>query len=210
MLFKDRADAGKKLAQMLEKYKGKNAIVLALPRGGVIVAAEVAKFLALPLDAIITKKIGAPGNPEYAVGAISEGGEIIKSWLEKEISEDYLKSEAKNLKNEISRRIKLYRENRDLPDLKNKIVILVDDGIATGLSIEAALQEIKKRHPSKIILAIPVAAPDVVDHFQKEVSELVILATPDPFWAVGRFYEEFGEVSDEEVIAALSEQEPLG
>lgn len=205
MTFKDRREAGRKLAETLEEYKNsKDAILLALPRGGVVVADEIAKELNLPLDIVVPRKIGSPQNPEYAIGAITETGEgvwnkgeiedIDKEWLEKEIEKE---------KDEAKRRLKIYRGGKPPLALKNKIVILIDDGIATGLTLLAAIKSVKKQNPLKIIVAAPVGASDSVQIIKKEVDEVVCLYTPTFFGAVGSFYEEFGQTSDEEVINIL-------
>lgn len=202
MLFQDRREAGQKLAKQLEMYRGKRAIVLALPRGGVVVGYEVAKALNLPLDVIITRKIGAPGNPEYAIGAVAETGDVQLNQEEIRlfgISPQYVNDEIRRQKQEIERRVQLYRGGRRLPSVRNKIVIVVDDGIATGFTMRASIRALKVEEPKKIVLAVPVAPPDVLDEMRKEVDEAVCLATPEPFFAVGAWYRHFEQTTDEEV-----------
>lgn len=202
-VFKDRTDAGKKLADKLADLKDANAIVLGLPRGGVVVAREVASALALPLDIIVTRKIGAPGNPEYAIGAIdidgngvfneSETASVDKAWLDKEVEKE---------KQEAARRWREYRGTRGPLELAGKTAIIVDDGIATGLTVKAAVRYAKKLGATKTIVAVPIAPPSVVKELARE-SEIRTLATPEFFWAVGQFYEDFPQTTDEEVVALL-------
>lgn len=209
MLFKDRQEAGKKLAQALSGsiYESKNTVILALPRGGVVVGAEIAKAFELPLDIVVSRKIGAPGNPEFAIGAVSEKSEPIldiRTVREYGISKEYISKEAILARLEIKRRNTLYRQGRKPLNLKNKIVILTDDGIATGATMESAVLEIREQNPKEIILAIPVAPPDAIEKFKDKVNKIICLSTPSPFFAVGNFYENFEQVSDEEVIELLS------
>lgn len=192
------------MAKLLEKYKdAKDTIILALPRGGVVVGFEVAKVLNLPLDIVVPRKIGAPGNPEFAIGAITETGEMILNEEVFGISESYLKNEAEKERAEAERRLKLYRGNRPPLSLKNKTVILIDDGLATGLTMRAAISSVKKMKAKKIIVAVPIAPPETVELIKKEVDEIFYLEAPPLFGAVGAFYKEFGETSDEEVIDLL-------
>ncbi len=206
MTFKDRREAGKKLAEALVEYRNsKDAILLALPRGGVVVADEIAESLNLPFDIVVPRKIGAPANPEYAIGAITETGEGIFNEKEiEDIDKEWLKKEIEKEVKEAQRRLKTYRGGKPPIDLKNKIVILIDDGIATGLTLLAAIKSVKKQNPEKIIVAAPVGAKDSVAIIKKEVNEVVCLYAPTFFGAVGSFYEEFGQTSDEEVIQILS------
>ncbi len=202
MLFEDRHDAGKQLAQQLEEYRGKNAIVLALPRGGVVVGYEVAKELNLPLDVIVTRKIGAPGNPEYAIGAVTETGDVQLNQEEIRlygISRQYVDEEIRRQKQEIERRVQLYRGGRRMPSVWDKIAIVVDDGIATGFTMRASIRALKAEQPKKIVLAVPVAPPDVLDELRTEVDEVVCLETKEPFFAVGAWYRHFEQTTDEEV-----------
>jgi putative phosphoribosyl transferase len=211
MIFKDRIDAGQKLAEALEKYKNaKDTVILALPRGGVVTGFEVAKELNLPLDIVVPRKIGAPGNPEFAIGAITETGEgifdeeTIKTYG---ISKDYIENETKKEKAEAERRLKLYRGERPCLVLKDKTVILLDDGLATGLTMRAAIKTVKTHEPKKIIVAFPVGASDSIEILKREADEVVYLDAPFFFGAVGAFYEEFGQTTDEEVIELLRKAE---
>lgn len=203
-LFKDRQEAGRKLALILEDFKNQDAIVLALPRGGVVVGAEVARALNLPLDIVVTRKIGSPESEEYAIGAIdingdgvwneAELGDVNKEWLDKEIEKE---------KQEAQRRWNSYRSQRGELDLKNKIAILVDDGIATGLTMRAAIRYAKKISAQKVVVATPMASQKVIDEIKEEANEVRVLETPSFFWAIGQFYENFPQVEDEEVINIL-------
>src|SRR3989344_2605378 len=204
-IFKDRTEAGKKLAEVLGEFKNTNAVVLALPRGGVAVGAEVAHTLNLPLDIIVTRKIGAPGNSEYAIGAIdiegngvfneSETANVDKKWLENEIAKE---------KKEAERRWKEYRGTRGPLDLANKTAIIVDDGIATGMTMKAAVRYVKKLGAQKIVVAVPVASTDSIQELKKE-AEVRTLETPALFFAVGQFYKDFPQVEDTQVKSILRE-----
>jgi putative phosphoribosyl transferase len=208
MIFRDRHDAGKQLAQSLLKYQSdKETVVLGLARGGVVVAFEIASALHLPLAAFVVRKIGAPGNEEFALGAISETGDAkihADSVMMTSASAEYLKKIIEKEGKLAQERSQKYRGKKPPPELKNKKIILVDDGIATGASIEVAIDSLKKAGAKKIILAVPVAAPDSFQRIKNQVDEAVCLSTPSPFMAVGNFYREFGQTSDDEVIALLS------
>ena len=208
MIFKDRIDAGEKLAKALEKFKSsKDAIVLGLPRGGMVVADVVVRKLNLPLDLIVSRKIGAPGNPEFAVGAITEDGEIV---LNKEVVEDhkvdddYIERTANEEKKEAERILKTYRGDRVKLDLSGKTVIMVDDGIATGLTMEAAIKSVKKKGAKKVVVAVPCSAESSLRRIENIVDEVVCLYVPPFFGAVGAFYEVFGQPSDDEVVEIMS------
>lgn len=207
-MFKDRQEAGQKLAQAISNSRlaigSKDAIVLALPRGGVIVGAKIAKELNLPLDIVVTRKIGYPGNPEYAVAACGQHS-LFLSEHEPNIDKKYLEKEVKKERAEINRRLKAYRGQRPILKLKNKTAILIDDGIATGLTMMAAIEEIKSHKPAQVILAIPVAPPDTIKKIRPMVDELICLAQPSLFWAVGQFYDQFEQTTDQEVINLLSQ-----
>lgn len=206
MIFKDRKQAGEQLAQKLTKYRGKDVIVLAVPRGGVVVGVEIAKALGTPLDVIITRKIGAPGNPEFAIGAIGPNDqivlneEVIRSY---KIPQEYLNSEIGKQGLEMERRERLFREGKGPLDLENKLVILADDGIATGADIEVAIKAIKCQKPKKLILAIPVGPKEIIEKLKTQVDELVFLAAPTVFYAVGQFYQDFTQTTDSEVTEIL-------
>ena len=198
------------MAAALKKFNNSpNTIILALPRGGVIVGYEVAKILNLPLDIVVPRKIGAPANPEFAIGAITETGVGIFEEMAigaYGITESYLQNEIKKEKAEAERRLKLYRGTRAPLDLKNKTVIIVDDGLATGLTMRAAVKTVKILGAAKIIVAIPVTSPEAAELVKKEVDEIIYLEAPAFFGAVGSFYEEFGQTTDEEVIELLSRE----
>ncbi|PIQ77359.1 phosphoribosyltransferase [Candidatus Peregrinibacteria bacterium CG11_big_fil_rev_8_21_14_0_20_46_8] len=197
MKYKDRAEAGALLADQLKKYlRMENTIVLGLPRGGVITAFEVAKKLQLPLDITVVRKIGARQNPEFAIGAIDENGKgLFSEAPPQHIVEDE--------KKEAARRIQTYRGNRPPIDLKGKTAILVDDGIATGFTMRAAIRSAKTKGAEKIVAATPIASPSTIAELRKEADEVIALSSPASFIAVGQFYEYFPQTTDEEVIDAL-------
>lgn len=203
-IFKNRIEAGQKLATLLDDCRNADAIVLAIPRGGVIVAKEIAREFGLPLDIIVTRKIGAPEYDEYAIGAIdmlgngifdeTEKARVDKKWLENKILAE---------KKEAERRWGTYRKGKGDLDLRGKTAIIVDDGIATGLTMEVAIDYAKREGAQKVIIAVPVASPDTV-HKLKNKAEVRVLETPTFFSAVGEWYEYFPQVSDEEVVRALA------
>lgn len=206
ILFEDRKEAGKKLANTLTKFSNKKLIVLAIPRGGVVVGYEVAEKLSVPLDVIVPRKLRAPNQPELAIGAVTEDGTII---LDKElanslnISDDYINSERKRQKLEIERRLLVYKEEKKIIDLTGFDVIVVDDGIATGATMEAALVSVRKRGAKAIILAVPVASSSSLNMLKKWADEIVCLYTPSIFFAIGQFYRNFEQTTDEEVKSLL-------
>ncbi|MBI5401183.1 MAG: phosphoribosyl transferase [Candidatus Yonathbacteria bacterium] len=204
MIFKNRSEAGKKLAHLLEDMRGTNAIILALPRGGVIVAKELASALNLPLDIIVTRKIGAPGNDEYAIGAIDIDGEGVWSEFERaQVDRTWLAKKIESEKKEAERRWQKYRGTRSPFDLHGKTAIIVDDGIATGLTMRAAVAYAKRKGAQKVVVAVPVAAADSARNLKTE-ADVRILETPVFFSAVGEWYEEFPQTEDNEVISALA------
>lgn len=208
MAFDDRSDAGRRLAKALAKYKGRGAVVLALPRGGVPVAAEIAAALGAPLDLILVRKIGVPTQPELAMGAVVDGAAPIVVRNEEVIelsgvTADEFDATCASELAEIERRRKLYIGDRARADIAGQIVIVIDDGIATGATTEAALQAIRKRKPKELVLAVPVAPRDTVEKLRSEVDSLICLETPEPFGAIGYFYRDFRQVSDREVMAIL-------
>ena len=197
------------LAQRLMDLKGDpDVIVLGVPRGGVVVAAEIARALDAPLDVYITRKLGAPGNPELAIGAIAEDGTRV---VDPEtirllgVSEAYLSQEQARQQEEIRRRAALYRGDRPPLPLEGKRVILVDDGVATGRTLEAAIRALRQRPIKELILAVPVGPPSTIRRLEPLVDRLEVVATPEPFWAVGMFYEDFRQTSDEEVKRLLAQ-----
>lgn len=222
-MFKNREEAGRILAEKLKEDMSGQAgepkalkklmdevVVLGIPRGGVVVAKEVAKILNCPLDVIVVKKIGAPGNPELAIGAIgeTEGSKYIDQRLIVNVGaeKEYLKSQILKLRAEIKRREKLFRQRRPPLNLKNKIVIIVDDGAATGATVIAACREVWNNQPKKVIIALPVLSKDTLKKLEDEADEVIFLETPWPFFAVGQFYQNFPQVSDETVVKILSKQ----
>ncbi|MCD6133817.1 MAG: phosphoribosyltransferase [Deltaproteobacteria bacterium] len=203
-MFKDREEAGRALSCLLKKINidTKNAVVLALPRGGVPVAYSIKKMLNIPMDVVVSKKIGAPYNPEYAIAAMSEWGDVEINVYE-EYNRNYIEQQKKEIEKKIEEYIQKYRQGRKLPSVKGKEVILVDDGIATGLTMLCIINSLKKRKPKRIIVAVPVAPPEVVEKFEK-IAEIVVVEKPDFFMAIGSFYEDFHQLTDEEVIEYLN------
>lgn len=207
MIFSNREEAGKILgAKVKEKGYGKDSLVLGIPRGGVVVAKEVAKILKCELDIIIPRKLRSPFNPELAFGAISDDDSLVideslVSLLN--ISQEFIEQEKKTQLEEIKRRRKKYKMDKLLPDMKGKTVILVDDGIATGATMKAGVISVKKKKPEKIIVAIPVASPQSVEELKEITDEVICLYAPAYFAAVGQFYTEFSQTSDDEVIEIL-------
>ncbi|OGE26418.1 hypothetical protein A3C26_01515 [Candidatus Daviesbacteria bacterium RIFCSPHIGHO2_02_FULL_39_12] len=206
-MFKDRQSAGRLLAKHLKEYKAKkNTLVLGIPRGGVVVAAQVARSLNLPLDIMVTRKIGAPFQPELALGAVDADKEVV--WNLKEINDlglkiKDLKKEAEKQVCEIKRREVLYRQGKTPLSVADKMILLVDDGIATGLTILSAAKYLKRHKVKKIILAAPVASQDAGLKLLEHMDESVILETPGDFQAVGQFYQSFEPVEDAEVIQLM-------
>lgn len=207
MIFTNRVEAGKKLAEKLSSV-GSNTVVLGLARGGVVIAAAIAKELKCPFDVIIVRKIPSPGNEELAMGAVAEDGkplfndQIVSMFG---VSKEYLQSEVERQRELIEKRKKLYREGRPLQVIQGKVAIIVDDGIATGATMRAAIASVKLKKPSKVILAVPVASKEAFQELSKEVDEAICLFLPKYFEAVGAFYREFAQVSDQEVIALLNQ-----
>lgn len=209
MRFRNREDAGRKLAEALHAYREDDPLILALPRGGVPVAAEVAKALNAPLDIILVRKIGAPMQPELAVGAVVDGGspvvvrneEVIRltRTQENEFSEICRRELA-----EIERRRRLFAGNRNALDPLGRVVIVIDDGIATGATMRAALQATRQRHPRKLIVAIPVGSREALGDLRNFADEVICLTDLEPYGAVGYFYDDFSQLSDSDVIEALN------
>jgi putative phosphoribosyl transferase len=197
------------LAERLRAYAGRTrSVVLALPRGGVVPAAEVAASLGLPLDVIVSRKIGAPGNPELAIGAIAEGGApyLNRGSLAVAAGSDaHLAREVARQRAEIARRLRRFRAGQALSLPERATVILVDDGVATGSTAIAAIHALRERGVERLVFAIPVAPPDTAETLRSMVDELVVLATPPHFWAVGEFYDDFRQVSDDEVVQVLEQ-----
>ncbi len=210
-LFRDRAEAGRDLAVLLEKYRGPGTLVLGLPRGGVVVAAAVARDLDCEQSVIISRKIGAPDNPEYALGAVAEGGGVAINESEVAaigLTSVWLEAEIRHQEEEIARRIELYRSGAPLPVIRDRPVIVVDDGVATGLTMLAALRTLRNQGARVVVMATPVIPPTTLDRLRPECDEAVFICAPEPFYAVGMFYEDFEQVEDDEVIRLLSTKQP--
>lgn len=207
--FKDRIDAGRQLAQKLQAYAGRDdVIVLGLPRGGVPVAFEVARALNAPLDIFLVRKLGVPGHEELAMGAIASGGvrvlnEDVVNYLE--VPNRIIDQVAEREQRELERRERAYRGGRSQPDLRDRTVILVDDGLATGASMRAAVAALRTRHPSRVIVAVPTAAPETCQAFEDLVEDIICAITPRPFLGVGAWYKEFSQTTDEEVWTLLEQ-----
>jgi len=208
MLFENRQEAGRRLARELLHLKSRRPVVLALPRGGVPVGFEIASALEAPLDLVLVRKIGAPGMSELAVGAIAEGEELDKVIdegiiAELGVTEAYLDEEIARQAREIERRRELYLKGRPAVDVRHRTALVVDDGIATGATMRVALRAVRRRGPEKLVMAVPVAPSHTIERLRAEVDEIVCLATPEDFRAIGLFYADFHQVGDEEVIALL-------
>ena len=206
-MFADRRDAGVQLISRLKEYKDQQGvIVLALPRGGVATGYEIARSLNMPLDIVIVRKIGFPGQPELGIGAVSETGTVVLNTSiisTYGVPKEYIEREVSRQKEEISRRVKLYRKGKRLPSLEGKTVILVDDGAATGATMKSAITTLKEENLKKLIVALPVAPPGVVKELEQMVDLFICIETPFDFMAVGSYYHDFTQVSDEEVINFL-------
>ncbi len=213
-VFSTREAAGQRLAQRLLSYASPETVVLGIPRGGLPVAREVAKALHAPLDIIVVRKLGAPGQPELGIGAVVDGDHP-RAIFNQEVlehlgvSDDYIDGEIKRQLKEVKRREESYRQGRAKVPLEGKTVIVVDDGIATGSSTRAALRGVRRHKPKRIILAVPVAPSETVEALRSEADEIVCLETPENFYAVGQFYRDFHQVSDEEVKSILQAERPL-
>jgi putative phosphoribosyl transferase len=208
MIFKDRTDAGRKLAARLTRYGDRaDVLVLALPRGGVPVAYEVSKELNAPLDLFLVRKLGVPGHEELAMGAIASGGlrilnDDIVNYLR--IPDEVIDAVAVREQRELERRERAYRDDRPPPDVKDRIVILIDDGLATGSTMRAAASSLRLQEPKRIVVAVPVSSPETCDEFRSEVDEIVCAVTPQHFRGVGLWYDDFSQTSDEQVRELLN------
>ncbi len=208
MSFKDRIEAGRRLAVALRQFKGKDLVILGIPRGGVVVANEVAKALGAPLDVVVTRKIEAPGEPEYALGAVTQEGDVMMDRRAAEslgASAEYLDDQVRKKKEEVRERVERLRGGAPYLDLGGKVVVIVDDGIATGSSVEAAIMSVKKRHPRQVVVAVPVAPADAVEVLSEDGTRVFCLETPGSFLAIGEFYKDFGQVEELEVKRILAE-----
>lgn len=208
MIFENRQEAGRQLAEALKEYAGQEVLVLALPRGGVVLGYEVAKALGAPLDLVITKKIPHPLDSEYALCALAEEGEpLCNEEAMAQLGRDWLEEAALAVRKEIRRRREAYLGSRSLPEIRDKVVILVDDGIATGLTMMAAIREVRGHQPEKLIVAIPVIPGDTARKLEELADRLVSLKTDEDYLGyVGAYYRDFSQVEDEEVIRLLEGQ----
>jgi len=207
--FRDRSEAGRLLASKLAAYGNHpDVLVLALPRGGVPVAYEVARALGAPLDVFLVRKLGVPGHEELAMGAIASGGvrvlnqEIVRALR---IPDEVIEAVAAQEQQELARRERLYRGDRPPPDVRERTVILVDDGLATGATMHAAVQALRQQQPARIVVAVPIAAPETCAELSGEVDDIVCAVTPQPFYAVGLWYEDFSPTTDDEVRDLLAQ-----
>lgn len=201
-LLKDRTEAGFLLSEKLKKYQNTNSVILAVPRGGVPVGFVISKTLHLPLDIVLSKKIGHPNNKEFAIGAVSMDSMILDE--HPEVPKKYIDHEINRLRQLLQEKYELYNGNRKPIDIENKNVILVDDGIATGNTLLASIAMLRKKNPAKIIVAVPVLPYDTVSIFEKNADEFIYLIASSYFRGVGSLYEEFNQVDDEEVIRMLN------
>ena len=204
MRFRNREEAGKLLGEKLLSFNFKNSLVFGIPRGGVIVAYEISQILKSPLSTIIVSKIPAYFDSEYGIGALTEDGEII---LRESIDKNYLDRIVEILKDKIKKRVDLYRGGKEIENLKDKTAIIVDDGIATGETVLAAIKSIKNKKPEKIVVAVPVSSIEAKSKIEKEVDYFISLYTPEIFYAVSMFYEDFEQVEDDYVINILKKGE---
>jgi putative phosphoribosyl transferase len=201
MRYTNRVQAGQKLASNLTNISA-DAIVLAVPRGGVVVGYEIAQAFNLPLDVVITKKIGAPGNPELAIGAVAEDGTLLldENLVEMlNVPQNYIREEVETQKGEIKRRLQNYRETNLAPQVADRMVIVVDDGVATGATLKAALRSLRKRGAKPLVVAVPVGPPETIAALKGEADQVICPYTPDPFYAIGEFYVDFEQTPDQEV-----------
>ncbi|HUS59212.1 MAG TPA: phosphoribosyltransferase [Planctomycetota bacterium] len=212
MVFRNRVEAGRLLAEQLADLAEPGCVVMAIPRGGVVVGAEIAAKLRCDLDVIIVRKLGAPHNPELAIGSIMEGAE--KPYLNGEIiaglgvSADYISHETDRQRAEAERRAELYRAGKPRSDIKGRTVFLTDDGVATGATMFSSIRGVKLAGAGKVLVALPVGPRETIDELSEEVDYLVCLSTPAFFGAVGRFYEDFSQTTDEEVVEILKRFAP--
>ena len=205
MIFADRREAGERLAQAL-RHLEPNALVLAIPRGGVIVGDVVARELGVPLDVVVPRKVGAPGNPELAIGAVAPGIRVLDTRMVRAlgVSERYLEREIATQEAEIERRQQAYRAGRPSQPVSGRVAVVVDDGVATGSTAVAALRWARAQGAERVVLAVPVAPPQTIDRLRVEADEVVALETPQPFLAVGEWYRDFDQTTDEQVVSALA------
>lgn len=208
MRFRDREEAGRLLAEQLREYAGEAPVVLALPRGGVAVGYEIARALDIPLDVMMVRKLGVPWHPELGMGAIAEGGAVFLNpevLAEADLDPEELKRVIADESHELERRVQRYRGGRPPPEVKGRTVILVDDGLATGGTARAAIRALQHFGAGRIILAVPVAASQTAEQLRDEVDALVAAQEPSNLWAIGNWYEDFHQMTDEEVLVLLDQ-----
>jgi putative phosphoribosyl transferase len=201
MIFQNRIDAARQLAQRLKNYKNEEGVILAIPRGGVPIAYEIAKELEWPLDLMLTKKLGHPKHKEYAIGAVGLNEKILIP--HPDIPESYIESETEAIRSRLTQMRQKFMGDKQPENVKGKTVILIDDGIATGNTILASVEILRKQHPAKIIVAVPVASYSAVRKLSSKADEVIVLSIPEEFYGVGQFYFDFTQVSDEEVMTDL-------
>lgn len=207
-MFENRRDAGKQLADELKTRNYDDPVIIAVPRGGVPLGIEVATALNAPLDLVIPRKIGAPGNPEYAVGAVTEDGSIVTNESAVKstgATEEYIRRAAEEQRQEVERRLQEYRGDRDPTDVTEKTVIIVDDGVATGTTLKAAIKSIRRRGPSHLVVAVPVGSASSIQEIRRLADDVICLDTPSHFGAVGQYYRSFPQTTDDEVKKLLKQ-----
>jgi putative phosphoribosyl transferase len=206
VIFADRLDAGERLAKGLAHLAGSDCVVLAIPRGGVIVGEVIAREIGAPLDVVVPRKIGAPGNPELAIGAVAPGIRVLDPRMVGAlgVTDRYLEREIAEQEAEIERRQRAYRGGRPPQPVEGRVAIVVDDGVATGSTAVAALRWARARGAERVVLAVPVAPPQSLERLRAEADEVVVLETPQPFLAVGEWYRDFDQTTDEQVVSALA------
>lgn len=204
-MFVDRAQAGRLVAERLEHLRGSDAIILGIPRGGVPVAAEIARALGAELDVVVPRKVGAPRNPELAIGAVAPGVRVLDEDLVRRLGVDeaYLEREIADQEREIARRTEAYRAGRPAPRIGGRVAVVVDDGVATGSTVIAAARWVRAQGAARSVIAIPVGPYQSLSRLAREADEVVVVDTPEPFYAVGQWYERFEQLTDEEVVAML-------
>lgn len=217
MVFADRREAGRRLAELLAdrlpELRSRRPVVLGVPRGGVVVAAEVARALDAPLDVIMAGKLGAPSNPELAVGAVAPGGVLLMNKpvaRQLGVAEEDLSLAAREKEAEMAKRLARFRQGRPAVDLRGRTAILVDDGVATGLTLAAAILSLRRREPAAVILAVPVASREALAYLEPMADDIVCLLVPPDFIAVGRYYDRFDETSVDEVVRLLAQGKKEG
>ena len=201
MYFKDRIDAASQLIKRLEPYRRQDCVVLAIPRGGVPIGFQVAREFDFPMDLLMVKKLGHPSSPEYAIGAVSMEGSILEDHLN--VPQEYIQAEISRIRQRLKERYEKFRGNKAPLNLKGRVAIIVDDGIATGRTIIASIGMLREQEVAKIVVAVPVSSIGAAQRIKEMVDDFICLDTPEPFFGVGMFYEDFSEVSDAEVIDYL-------